>query len=102
MASFPFCLDLSRKFKLSRGCLHTLRSQPMYDIEATVTKSTPTELKFTGEWPLDWLQAPEKSTEVIAELLPGKPNRLLRYLFNVWRFPAIEHYDQICNSEIAS
>ena len=44
----------------------------MYDIEATVTKSTPTELKFTGDWPLDWLQEPEKSTEVIAELLPGQ------------------------------
>ena len=43
----------------------------MYDIEATVTKSTPTELKFTGDWPSDWLEAPEKSTEVIAELLPG-------------------------------
>jgi hypothetical protein len=44
----------------------------MYDIEATVTKSTPSELKLTGNWPLDWLQAPEKSTEVIAELLPGQ------------------------------
>jgi hypothetical protein len=44
----------------------------MYDIEATVTKSTPSELKFTGNWPLDWLQAPEKSIEVIAELLPGQ------------------------------
>ena len=44
----------------------------MYDIEATVTKSTPTELKFTGDWPSDWLEAPEKSLEVIAELLPGQ------------------------------
>jgi hypothetical protein len=44
----------------------------MYDIEATVTKSSPTELKFTGDWPLDCLQAPEKSTEVIADLLLGQ------------------------------
>jgi len=44
----------------------------MYDIEATVTKSTPTELKFTGDWPYDWLEAPEKSTEAIGGLLPGQ------------------------------
>jgi hypothetical protein len=30
----------------------------MYDIEATVMTATPTELKLTASWPLDWLQAP--------------------------------------------
>jgi hypothetical protein len=30
----------------------------MYNIEATITTATPTELKLTASWPLDWLQAP--------------------------------------------
>jgi hypothetical protein len=44
----------------------------MYDIEAIVTIATPTELKFTGNWPIDWLQVPEKSTEVLRKLSPGE------------------------------
>ena len=30
----------------------------MYDVAAMVTTATPTELKLTGNWPVDWLQAP--------------------------------------------
>jgi hypothetical protein len=44
----------------------------MYDIEAIVTTATPTELKFTANWPSDWLQAPEPSTEVLRKLSPGE------------------------------
>jgi hypothetical protein len=29
----------------------------MYDIEATVTLTTPNELKLIANWPLRWLQA---------------------------------------------
>jgi hypothetical protein len=44
----------------------------MYNIEAIITTATPTELKFTANWPIDWLQAPETSTEVLHKLLPGE------------------------------
>jgi len=30
----------------------------MYEIAATVTTATATGLKLTGNWPVDWLQAP--------------------------------------------
>jgi hypothetical protein len=39
----------------------------MFDIEATVTAATPTELKLTADWPIRWLEA--------AGLL--RPSRLL-------------------------
>jgi hypothetical protein len=29
----------------------------MYDIEATVTLATTTELKLTADWPIRWLEA---------------------------------------------
>jgi hypothetical protein len=29
----------------------------MFDIEATVTVATPTELKLTADWPIRWLEA---------------------------------------------
>ena len=29
----------------------------MFDIEATVTVATPTELKLTADWPFRWLEA---------------------------------------------
>src|SRR5271166_6104587 len=43
----------------------------MYDIEATVTTATPTELKLTASWPLDWLQAPN-SIEIQRKLSPDE------------------------------
>jgi hypothetical protein len=43
----------------------------MYEIEAIVTTATPTELKVTGDWPLDWLQAPGiRSIEIQRKVLP--------------------------------
>lgn len=48
----------------------------MYSIEATVTTSTPTELKLTGNYPFLWLQAlgPTAlgSTEIERKLSPGE------------------------------
>jgi hypothetical protein len=43
----------------------------MYDIEAIVTTSTPTELKLAANWPLEWLQAPG-STKIQRKLVPGE------------------------------
>ena len=31
----------------------------MFDIEATVTVATPTELKLTADWPIRWLEHSE-------------------------------------------
>lgn len=43
----------------------------MYDIVATVSTATLTELKLTGDWPLDWVQAPGiRSTEIQRKLSP--------------------------------
>ncbi len=45
----------------------------MYDIAATVTTATPTELKVTGNWPVDWLQAPGfRSIEIQRKLLTSE------------------------------
>ena len=43
----------------------------MYEIEVTVTASTPTEFKVTASWPLVWLQAPG-SIEILRKLFPGE------------------------------
>jgi hypothetical protein len=43
----------------------------MYEIEAIVTTATPTELRVTSDWPLDWLEAPGiRSIEIQRKLLP--------------------------------
>ena len=43
----------------------------MYEIEAIVTTATSTELKVTGDWPIDWLEAPGiRSIEIQRKLLP--------------------------------
>jgi hypothetical protein len=45
----------------------------MYEIGATVTTATPTELKLTGNWPVDWLQAPGfRSIEIQRKLLANE------------------------------
>lgn len=49
----------------------------MYEIEATVTTATPTELKLTANCPLVWLQASGPgfalgSTEIARQLEPGE------------------------------
>jgi hypothetical protein len=45
----------------------------MYDIVATVTAAMLTELKLTGDWPLDWWQAPGfRSTEILRKISPGE------------------------------
>jgi hypothetical protein len=46
----------------------------MFDIEATVTVATATELKVTADWPIRWLEAPEgleiQRKVVLKEILP--------------------------------
>jgi hypothetical protein len=45
----------------------------MYDIAAAVTTATPTELKLTGNWPVDWLQPPGiRSIEIQRKLLANE------------------------------
>ena len=48
----------------------------MYDIEAIVTRSTPTELQLTGKWPADWFRAASllalNSREIQRKLLPDE------------------------------
>ncbi len=45
----------------------------MYEIAATVTTAAPTELKLTGNWPVDWLQAPGiRSIEIQRKLLANE------------------------------
>ena len=46
----------------------------MFDIEATVTAATPTELNLTADWPIRWLEAAEgfeiQRKVVLKEILP--------------------------------
>ena len=46
----------------------------MYEIKATVTKATPTDVKLIGDWPVAWLQAPGSidSPEILHKLIPGQ------------------------------
>ncbi len=45
----------------------------MHEIAATVTTAAPTELKLTGNWPIDWLQAPGiRSIEIQRKLLANE------------------------------
>jgi hypothetical protein len=42
----------------------------MYDVEAMVTETSPTVLKLTSDWPVDWLQEPGiRTMEILRELL---------------------------------
>jgi hypothetical protein len=63
----------------------------MYDIEATVTTATPTELKLTASWPLDWLQAPN-SIEIQRKLSRMKRWSLHQDPFSEWKLAAIEDF----------
>ena len=73
----PSCERLStdrkahEKFRLTDDEDNPARLIPMYEIEVTVTSSTPKELKVTADWPLIWLQAPG-SIEILRTLLPGE------------------------------
>ena len=45
----------------------------MYDVEAMVTETSPTVLKLTADWPVDWLRATGTRTmEIQRELLSGE------------------------------
>jgi hypothetical protein len=45
----------------------------MYDVEATVTETSPTVLKLTADWPVDWLRETSTRTmEIQREFLPGE------------------------------
>ena len=45
----------------------------MYDVEATVTETSPTVLKLTADWPVDWLrETGTRTMEIQRELLPGE------------------------------
>jgi hypothetical protein len=42
----------------------------MYDIEATVTETSPAVLRLTADWPVDWLREPGiRTMEIQRELL---------------------------------
>jgi hypothetical protein len=46
---------------------------PMYDVEAMVTETSPTVLKLTADWPVDWLQEPGiRTMEILRKLLHGE------------------------------
>jgi hypothetical protein len=48
----------------------------MHEIAATVTTAAPTELKLTGNWPVDWLQAPGiRSIQIQRKLLANESLR---------------------------
>ncbi len=45
----------------------------MYDIEAMVTQTSPTVLKLTADWPVDWLrETGTRTMEIQREFLPGE------------------------------
>jgi hypothetical protein len=45
----------------------------MYDVEATVTETSPTVLKLTADWPVDWLrETGTRTMEILRELLLGE------------------------------
>jgi len=50
----------------------------MYDIKATVTKATETDVKLAGNWPTDCLQAPR-------DLTPAGINELCSLGFHLRR-----------------
>jgi hypothetical protein len=49
-------LEKSRSWSLAEFETWSKR-RSMFDIEATVTVATPTELKVTADWPIRWLEA---------------------------------------------
>jgi hypothetical protein len=51
----------------------TAKGVSMYDVEATVTETSPTVLKLTGDWPVDWLrETGTRTMEIQRELLHGE------------------------------
>ena len=45
----------------------------MYDVEGTVTQTSPTVLKLTADWPVDWLrESGLRTMEIQRELLPSE------------------------------
>jgi hypothetical protein len=50
---------------------HFKFGSPMFEIDATVTTSTRTELKLTANWPLIWLQKPGY-IQIERNLLPNE------------------------------
>jgi hypothetical protein len=45
----------------------------MYDIEATVTETSPTVLRLTADWPVDWLRGSGiRTMEIQRQLLHGE------------------------------
>jgi hypothetical protein len=45
----------------------------MYDVQAMVTETSPTVLKLTADWQVDWLQDPGiRTMEILRELLHGE------------------------------
>jgi hypothetical protein len=68
----------------------------MYDVEATVTETSPTVLKLTADWPVDWLRETSTRTmEIQREFLPGE------ILESVRRLTAIEATGGNCKSALA-
>jgi len=60
----------------------------MYDIKATVTKATETDVKLAGDWPTDCLQAPGSIglTEILRKLIPGEVFEFLEARLNAWKY----------------
>ena len=45
----------------------------MYDVEAMVSETSPTVLKLTADWPVDWLREQDiRTMEIQRELLYGE------------------------------
>jgi hypothetical protein len=59
----------------------------MYDIKATVTKASETDVKLAGDWPTDCLQAPGSigSMEILRKLIPVSYSKLLEGKLNIWK-----------------
>jgi hypothetical protein len=50
----------------------------MYDAEAMVTQTSPTVLKLTADWPVDWLrETGTRTVEIQRELLQGEALEVL-------------------------
>ena len=55
----------------------------MYDIEATVSETGPTQLKLTADWPVDWLRDPGTRTmEIQRHFLHGEIQCFLLAIVN--------------------
>ena len=60
----------------------------MYDIKATVTKATETDVKLAGDWPTDCLQAPGSIglRRFYENLYLARYSNFLEARLNAWKY----------------